>query len=98
GRLPWRRLFEPALRLARVGVPMSPAQASCLAMLAPVMTMEAGGRISAPGDTLLQAGDLLRQPGIEKPLALLAYEGAESAYTGSLAQSILSLMRARGGG
>src|SRR5512132_3692115 len=97
GRLPWPQVFEPALRLARVGVPMTPAQASCLEMLAPVMTMDAGARIYAPGNMLLQAGELLRQPGIEKALALLASEGAASAYTGSLAQSIMSLMRGRGG-
>src|SRR5438445_8494610 len=39
GRLPWPRLVEPALRLAHDGVPMPPAHASCLEMLAPVMTM-----------------------------------------------------------
>src|ERR1043165_9054368 len=54
GRLPWRDLFEPAFRLARAGVPMSPAHASCLAMLAPVMTMDLGARIYAPHDVLLQ--------------------------------------------
>jgi gamma-glutamyltranspeptidase / glutathione hydrolase len=97
GRLPWRELFEPALRLARVGVEMSPAHASCLAMLAPVMTMDAGARIYAPGDTLLQTGELLRQPGLEKALVLLAEEGPASLYTGSLAQGVLSLMRRRGG-
>jgi len=97
GRLPWRQLFEPAFRLASAGVAMPPAQASCLAMLAPVMTMDAGARIYAPGDVLLQAGDILRQPGLEKALALLAHEGAASLYTGSLAQSVLSLMRRRGG-
>jgi gamma-glutamyltranspeptidase/glutathione hydrolase len=97
GSLPWRQLCESALRLARAGVPMTPAHASCLAMLAPVMTMDAGARIYAPGDTLLQAGDMLRQPGLEKALALLAHEGAASAYSGSLAQSVLSLMRQRGG-
>jgi gamma-glutamyltranspeptidase / glutathione hydrolase len=97
GRLPWQQLFEPAMRLARAGVPLTRAHASCLEMLAPVMTMDAGARIYAPGNMLLQAGELLRQPGIEKALALLASEGAVSAYTGSLAQSILSLMRARGG-
>src|SRR6187549_2554064 len=36
GRLPWTRLVEPALRLAREGVVMPPAHAACLAMLAPV--------------------------------------------------------------
>ena len=76
---------------------MTPAHASCLAMLAPVMTMDAGARIYAPENVLLQAGDTLRQPGIEKALSLLVEEGAASMYTGSLAQSVLSLMRARGG-
>ena len=97
GRLPWKDVFEPAIRLARGGVAMSPAHASCLAMLAPVMTMDAGARIYAPENVLLQAGDTLRQPGIEKALSLLVAEGAASMYTGSLAQSVLSLMRARGG-
>jgi gamma-glutamyltranspeptidase/glutathione hydrolase len=97
GRMPWRELFEPALRLARGGVEMTPAHASCLAMLAPVMTMDAGARIYAPGNNLLQAGEKLRQPSLEKALVLLAEEGAASAYTGSLAQALLSLMRRRGG-
>ena len=44
GRLPWARLVEPALRLARDGVELPPAHAACLAMLAPVMTMNEGAR------------------------------------------------------
>jgi gamma-glutamyltranspeptidase/glutathione hydrolase len=52
GRLPWARLVEPALRFARDGVEFPPAHAACLAMLAPVMTMDAGERIYAPGGTL----------------------------------------------
>jgi gamma-glutamyltranspeptidase / glutathione hydrolase len=97
GRLPWREVFEPALHMARRGVAMSPAHASCLAMLAPVMTMDSGARIYAPHNALLQAGETLQQPGIEKALSLLVEEGASSLYKGSLAQSVLSLMRARGG-
>jgi gamma-glutamyltranspeptidase/glutathione hydrolase len=97
GSLPWRELCQPALKLARGGVEMPPAQASCLAMLASVMTMDAGARIYAPEGVLLQAGDVLRQPGLEKVLALLAEEGAASVYTGSLAQALLSLMRQRDG-
>src|SRR5215218_5184639 len=56
GRLPWERLIEPALRLAREGVTMTEAQASCLAMLAPVMTMNEGADIYARGGSLLEAG------------------------------------------
>src|SRR5436305_1305533 len=64
GRLPWPRLVEPALRLAREGVELPAAHAACLAMLAPVMTMDAGARIYAPGGELLRAGGRLAQPGL----------------------------------
>jgi gamma-glutamyltranspeptidase/glutathione hydrolase len=66
-------------------------------MLAPVMTLGDGERIYAPEGALLQAGDRLRQPALEKVFALVAMEGASSVYSGSLAQSIQSLMRRKGG-
>jgi gamma-glutamyltranspeptidase/glutathione hydrolase len=97
GRLEWPRLVEPALQLARSGVEMTAAQASCLAMLAPVMTMNEGARIYAPGGDLLENGGLLEQPGIARALELLAEEGAASMRTGSLADALLALMRERGG-
>ena len=97
GRLPWARLVEPALRLARDGVEFPPAHASCLAMLAPVMTMDEGARIYAPGGALLAAGERLQQPGLARALELLAEEGAASMYRGSLAEALLELMDERGG-
>ena len=97
GRLPWRDLFEPAMRLARTGVEMPAAHASCLAMLAPVMTMDLGARIYSPDGELLREGDVLRQPSLEKVFALVAHEGAATAYTGSVAEALLSLLRQRGG-
>ena len=97
GRLPWPRLVEPALRLAGTGVVFPPAHASCLAMLAPVMTMNEGSRIYAPGGQLLGAGARLEQPGLVPALELLAAEGPRSVYEGSLAASLLELMDERGG-
>ena len=97
GRLSWPRLVEPALRLAREGVPVPPAHAACIAMLAPVMTMREGGRIYAPGGRLLEAGERLEQPGLALALGILAEEGARSFYTGSLAERLLALMEERGG-
>jgi gamma-glutamyltranspeptidase/glutathione hydrolase len=97
GRLPWADLCKPAMGLARIGVDMPAAHASCLAMLAPVMTLDAGAHIYAPDGQLLGEGDRLRQPALEKVFALLAVEGASSMYSGSLAQSVLSFMRRRGG-
>jgi gamma-glutamyltranspeptidase / glutathione hydrolase len=97
GRLPWRRLVEPALRLAREGVGMPPAHAACLEMLAPVMTMREGARMYAPGGRLLQAGERLEQPGLVAALQSLAEEGASGAYTGTIGRALLELSNARGG-
>jgi len=91
GKLPWRRLVEPATRLARAGVRMPPAHASCLAMLEPVFTLREEGRaIYAPHGHLLESGDVLSQPGLAAALELLAEEGSRSAYDGSIAEALLS--------
>ena len=97
GRLPWSRLVEPALRLAREGVEFPPAHASCLAMLAPVMTLDEGARIYSPHGELLKAGERLEQPGLAAALEALAEEGADSVYRGTIGESLLALCRERGG-
>ena len=97
GRLPWPRLVEPALSLARGSVPMPAAHAACLRMLEPVMTMNEGARIYSPGGKLLAEGDLLRQPGLVGALEALAEEGPRSAYEGTVARALLALMEERGG-
>jgi gamma-glutamyltranspeptidase/glutathione hydrolase len=96
GRLPWRRLLEPAVRLAREGVDFPPAHAACLAMLAPVMTMNEGADIYAPGGDLLQAGDRLEQPGLVAALETIADDRA-SVYHGEIAGRLLELSSTRGG-
>src|SRR5581483_2798981 len=97
GRLPWPDLVAPALRLAREGVPMPAAHAACLRMLEPVMTMDAGARIYAPGGLLLEAGDRLEQPGLVRAMEVLADEGAGSVYRGTIAEALLALVAERGG-
>ena len=97
GRLPWRRLFEPPLRLAREGAELTAAHARCLEMLEGVMTMDAGARIYAPDGTLLREGDRLHQPGLVHALEALATEGAASVYRGTIAAALLELSRERGG-
>ena len=97
GRLPWSRLVEPALRLARDGVPMPPAHAAGLRMLAPVLTMREGSAIYEPTGRLLDAGELLRQPGLVRALELVRDEGASTFYAGTIADAFLGLMAERGG-
>ena len=94
GTLPWRRLAEPALSLARDGVEMPEAHASCLAMLAAVMTMREGGRIYAPEGRPLRTGERLDQPGLVPALEAVAEEGARSP---TIERALLQLMEERGG-
>jgi gamma-glutamyltranspeptidase/glutathione hydrolase len=97
GRLPWTRVCEPAIRLARDGVSMPPAHVACLVMLEPVMTLREGARMYAPEGRLLEPGELLQQPGLVAALESLAAEGARGAYTGTIGESLLALSDERGG-
>ena len=97
GRLPWRDLCSPALRLAQKGVAMPPAHVACLEMLEPVMTMREGARIYAPAGRLLRTGERLEQPGLVPALELLIEEGASSVYRGSIAASLVELLEERDG-
>jgi gamma-glutamyltranspeptidase/glutathione hydrolase len=76
---------------------MPPAHAACLAMLAPVFTMQPDGeRIYAPAGRPLEAGETLHQPGMVRALELLGAEGAASAYTGSIAEALVSRIEGLG--
>lgn len=97
GRLPWRRLVEPALALARSGVEFPPAHSACLQMLAPVMTMNEGSRIYSPGGSLLASGELLEQPGLVAAMEALCEEGPRTVYRGSIGDALLALIDERGG-
>lgn len=95
GRLPWTSLVEPAIRLARHGTVLPPTHARVLEMLAPALTLAEGGDIFAPNGRLLQGGDIVRQPGLVAALELLRDEGAASFYTGTIADTMLSLLAER---
>jgi gamma-glutamyltranspeptidase/glutathione hydrolase len=66
-------------------------------MLEPVMTMNEGARIYAPGGSLLRAGARVEQPGAIRALELLADEGAAAFYRGRLADALVDLCSERGG-
>jgi gamma-glutamyltranspeptidase/glutathione hydrolase len=89
GRLPWPRLCEPAIALARAGVPLPARHASCLEMLGALFSLGRGAELFSRDGELLQEGDVLRQPGLVDALEALAEEGAASMYRGSLAEALL---------
>lgn len=89
GRLPWGRLCEPALDLARTGVVLPEMHERSLDMLGELYSLERGGEIFVRDDRLLRAGDIVEQPGMVQTLEALAEEGAASVYRGSIAEALL---------
>jgi gamma-glutamyltranspeptidase/glutathione hydrolase len=91
GRLPWKRLCEPALGLARSGVPLPAMHARTLEMLGGLYSLDRGAELFTREGRTLEEGALLEQPGLVQALEALADEGAESVYRGSLAEVLLSV-------
>jgi len=97
GRLPWDRVVEPAIELARSGVTLPPQQARTLASVAPALVPGVGAEIYQPKGRLLVGGDLLFHPGLDRALAALAEEGPDVFYTGRIGRLMVDTIRAGGG-
>jgi len=97
GRLPWARLFEPAIRLADEGFRVSPRLASAIAAAAERLRGQGGPAAALylePDGRPKPAGRLLRNPELAATLRTLAAGGAEAFYRGPLAQQIVDAVRA----
>ena len=99
GRLPWPRLVEPALRLARDGRRDAGGARRVPRMLAPVMTMREGARdLRARQATLLAAGDRLEQPGlVARARAARATRAPRASTRARSRRALLALVAERGG-
>jgi gamma-glutamyltranspeptidase/glutathione hydrolase len=91
GRLPWARLCEPALDLARAGVVLPEMHERSLEMLGELYALERGGELFVRDGHLLREGELLVQPGLVETLEALSEEGAVSVYRGSLADALVRM-------
>jgi gamma-glutamyltranspeptidase/glutathione hydrolase len=98
GSLPWRRLVEPALELARGGFEMTPEQAHLHLILGPILRRtDEGRRVYGRGGGSLRAGARVRRDDLAQTLELIAAEGAAAFYRGDLAAAIVAHVRDAGG-
>lgn len=90
GRLPWKSLFGPAIRLARDGFILSPRGARMLAAYARVgaMTAEARAIYYQPDGSAKPVGSRIVNPALAAYLEQLAEQGADSFYVGPNARAI----------
>jgi gamma-glutamyltranspeptidase/glutathione hydrolase len=94
GRLPWAKLFEPAIELAERGFPLSPRLHALLAK-----DLDLAGDPAACAyfytdqGTPKPAGTLLRNPEFARTLRRIAENGADAFYSGPIAQDIVAAVR-----
>ena len=98
GRLPWRRLVEPAVALARDGFVLTYARAASLAAALPRMSRYPASVAAFSDDGApYAAGDRFRQPELATTLELIADEGPAGFYRGRTAALVAREMAAQGG-
>lgn len=98
GRLPLKTLLQPALKLAKKGMPIAPFQAGTCTLLQPLYTHTAGMRaIFSANGRMIRAGDKLHIPNLYDTLQTLANEGAAFAQSGALAQALVQDQAQNGG-
>ena len=92
GRLPWARLFAPAIKLARDGFVISPRFHDMLRSSARVGAFSPEGRalFYGPDGQPLPAGTVVRNPALADSLELFAAQGAKAFYSGSNARAIVN--------
>lgn len=96
--MPLSRLVEPAVRLARDGVTLTPEQAYFHEILHPILTSTPeAAALYAPEGRMLREGDLFRFPDAGDALERLADEGAELFYEGEIGARVAEWVLERGG-
>ena len=101
GQLPWARLLQPAITLARKGHRLDSNHAKSLSYA--VMRMRSEGLtvsvpyFSRPDGTALQPGDLWQQADLARTLQLIADGGPQAFYQGPFAAALARQVRDFGG-
>ncbi|HDJ34353.1 MAG TPA: gamma-glutamyltransferase [Bacteroidetes bacterium] len=97
GRLPWKDLVEPAVRLASEGFPLTEKQAVDLNRSKSRLLKINGRETALAGKGLWHAGDTLVQPDLARTLERIRDLGRDGFYRGETARLIVEEME-RGGG
>ncbi|ESR64598.1 hypothetical protein CICLE_v10007750mg [Citrus x clementina] len=98
GRLAWRALFQPAIKLAKEGFVVAPYLGQHIANKAEVILNDRGLRkVFAPNGKLLKSGDKCYNVELAQSLEALAEQGPEALYNGTVGEKLVKDVREAGG-
>ena len=94
GRLPWASLFEPAIRLAEVGFPVS-QRLHALLKADPYLRLDrqAAAYFYDRAGQPVAVGSILRNPELAAVMRRIASQGARALHQGEIAQAIVNKVR-----
>lgn len=90
GRLPWAKLFQPAIKLARGGFPVGHKLATTIRQFSQMANMpDIRAYFYHKDGTPLNEGEILKNPALAKTLTMIAKHGIKAFYEGAVAQAIV---------
>ena len=90
GKLPWAKLFQPAIRLADDGFPVGPKLARTIKAFTRGADMpDIKAHFYHADGTPLQTGEIYKNPEYAASLKAIAAGGSKAFYTGEIAQAIV---------
>ncbi len=99
GRLPWKDVLAPAIRLAADGIALTPDEAFVFGWAQERMTESVAGQKAfyKEGGQLYKAGEVMRQPDLAWSLQQISDHGADAFYNGEIARRFAADMKANNG-
>ncbi|XP_023145972.2 glutathione hydrolase 5 proenzyme-like [Amphiprion ocellaris] len=100
GKLPWAKLFEPTIRLAREGFPLPAFLGKFLSFNIVKDHVEKSALCEVfcnKNKTVLSTGDVLKYPKLAETMETIAEQGAKAFYSGKIGHDLIQDIKAAGG-
>jgi gamma-glutamyltranspeptidase/glutathione hydrolase len=98
GSYTWAKALEPAVRLAKSGLPVSARLSADIAEEERKLLGEpAAAKIYLPGGAAPVPGSVLKQDDLAATLAQISVKGADELYVGEIGRQLASYVQSRGG-
>ena len=97
GKLPFKTVLQPAIRLARDGFPLNERLRGGIVAKRDTFNAGAAAKVFLNKGEAPAVGTIIKQPDLAKTLTVLAERGAEGFYKGSVAKQLVDGVNKMGG-